>query len=197
LHLLEDRIRRLEEGNSPVSGKQLSEPSGYEIKGNSQKIQESVSHDPELQDAEPVILNSRKSEQVCNSDKKQDRKNKEAENDYKGQKSFSEWGRVLEELKNSGRMKLFSSLAEAPAVLMDEDTVGIILPEEEQFTKSVMAKSENIEAVTYAIKRCTGKTLNVRIIHFGKRNRKTEEKEVPDTVLQFARQKGIKLDIVD
>jgi len=111
--------------------------------------------------------------------------------------SFAEWDSVLNELRSAGKMTLFTSLAGTDAVWIDKNTIGIVIPEEEAFRKRVIEKAENLEAVENAVESSRGQRLNVRIIPAKKNDKNENNADIPDTVLDFVKKNGIKLDIVD
>lgn len=111
--------------------------------------------------------------------------------------SFSEWNRVIDELRSAGRMKVYSGLVGTSAVWIDKDTIGIVISEEEGFRKKVIEKAESMEIIENAIELCSGQRLNVRIVSPEKNNKSKDMENIPETVLDFVKKNGIKLDIVD
>jgi len=110
---------------------------------------------------------------------------------------FSGWDSVINELRSAGRIKIFSILAGTDAVWIGEDTIGIVIPEEEAYRKKVIEKAENMEVIENAVELCSGRRLNVRIISPENKNENKNDTNIPDAVLNFAQKNGIKIDIVD
>ncbi len=113
------------------------------------------------------------------------------------EESFSEWDRVIDELKRAGKMKVYSNLTGTSAVWIDKDTIGIVIPEGEEFRKKAVEKTEDMEAVENAVESSIGRRLNVRIITAKKNEKNENNTDIPDTILNFVKKNGIKLDIVD
>ena len=170
LKLLEDRIRQLEQGITRGGYTAAAVPAGKDHR----------------EAAKPVSIQ----EPVMEMEKPKKKKIQESRN------SFADWNRVVEELKNIGRMKVYSSLVDSTAVWIDEATVGIILPAEDMFRKIVLTKSENLDAIADAIKRCIGQIVQVRLIQSEEEKKHTED-AVPDKIIKFAEKNGLKLDIIE
>jgi len=111
--------------------------------------------------------------------------------------SFSEWNRVIDELRSAGKIRIFSGLAGTNAVWVDKDTIGIVISEEDEYRKKVVEKAENMEAIANAAELCCGQRLNIKIISPGKNDKSKNKTNIPDTVLDFVKKNGIQLDIVD
>lgn len=110
---------------------------------------------------------------------------------------FLEWDNVLSELSSIGRMKLYSSLLDTIAVWVDDNTIGIVLQEEDVFKKRILGEHENIVAIVDSIKRCIGKELKVVVsLKNEKLNTQTDSK-MPEKFLNFVKEKGMRLDIIE
>ena len=72
--------------------------------------------------------------------------------------TYPEWNKVLDDLRSIGRMKILSSLLNATAVSVDENTVGIVLDEGDEYNKRILTRHDNIEVIEGSIKRATGQT---------------------------------------
>lgn len=113
------------------------------------------------------------------------------------EKPFTEWGDVMKKLENNKHMSIFSYLSEARAVWKDENTVWIILPEEDVYQKQILARAENMEMIVRMIRECTGKEHQAELFKAERKEKKEPKAEVPENILQFAARNGLKLDIVD
>ena len=71
----------------------------------------------------------------------------------------------MKELASIGRMKLYSGLIGTTAVWVDDNTIGISLQEEDEFKNRILSEDGNITAIKGAIKRCTGKELQVIVLN--------------------------------
>jgi len=111
--------------------------------------------------------------------------------------SFSEWAIVIDELKSDGKLKAFTSLAGTSAVWIDKNTIGILIPEGEEYRKKAIEKADDMEAVENAVELIIGRRVNVRMISPDKNDKTDNNTNIPDTVLNFVKKNGIELDIVD
>ncbi|NLC63842.1 MAG: DNA polymerase III subunit gamma/tau [Thermoanaerobacterales bacterium] len=116
--------------------------------------------------------------------------------EYKS-KPFIHWDNVLDDIFKNKRVSLYSNLMGTTAIWKDEHTIGIILPEEESFKKTVIARSENIKAIEESIIRSTGQNLLVEVIINDEKEKKNLYEGIPDKIIQFAEKNGLKLDIID
>lgn len=178
IKLLEDRIREIESG--VLSGKIVQEningtPAKEEIKGKKtagqEKARKNTGNNPENNAGHVKGSNGNELN------------------------PFSEWDKVLKDLSSIGRMKLFTGLLGTDAVWVDENTVGIVLPEMDEFKNRILHENENIAALTDAIKRCTGKELRVVVLNNEKEN--NQEIGMAEKFLNFVKNKGLTVDIID
>ncbi len=183
IQLLEERIRHLEDGLSayhanPKAASILPENS---VKEEDKKQSDasadikSVERQKVRERPEPI---KQKEEGILNT-----------------HKPFDKWDCVLDKLKSTGCMKLFSSLIGATAVWVADDVIGIIIEEEDVFKRSVLNKNENLERLSGAVKDCTGRNLAVKTL--SPRREETKDPNIPDAVLAFAKKNGLHLDIVE
>jgi len=173
ISFLEEKIRRLEE--RAVLGR---EPSIEPVKEKS-KV--------EIREAAPA----------SEAEKKRKSRPSNFNEAQKSTNTYDDWSRVLEELKSIGRMKIYTSLVGSTAIRLDDNTVGIIVEKEDTLKRLVLSKSENIEAIAGAIKKCTGCELQVKIVGAEQENAEREREQIPDKVVQFAEKSGVKLEIVE
>ena len=110
---------------------------------------------------------------------------------------YAEWNKVLKELASIGRMKLYSGLIGTTAVWVDDNTIGISLQEEDEFKNRILSEDGNITAIKGAIKRCTGKELQVIVLNNEKKKNEDKDNEIPEKLLNFVKKKGLKLDIIE
>lgn len=181
IKLLEDRIREIEDGilKGTVKNVCFTEAPTAEKEENTEKRTKknektAVSETPVENGVEGSPEKSEKGDNLLNP--------------------FKEWNNIIRELAGIGRMKLFSSLVGTNAVWADDKTISIILPEEDEFKHRVLTENGNIPVIEDTIKRVLGMDVRVVVINDKK---KDADFGVPRKVLDFAKKKGIKLDIVD
>ena len=87
------------------------------------------------------------------------------------------WKNVLDELRQSGKIMLYSNLLKAKPIEINDMTVGISFPEGlNAFGKSILEKAENIIELSKIISMEYGKDMKVRIIEDVESLPKKEEK---------------------
>ncbi len=75
------------------------------------------------------------------------------------------WGKIVGELKETGKVMLYSNLANSNAIELNDMTVGINFPEGlTPFGKSVIGKSENISEISKLVSMEYGKPMQIRLI---------------------------------
>ncbi|HZK26422.1 MAG TPA: DNA polymerase III subunit gamma/tau [Thermoclostridium sp.] len=146
---------------------------------------------------EPIkpIASSRATEPSTDDSQKNDKSRKNTNQDGHGSaNAYKEWNKVLDDLRSIGRMKILSCILNGTAVSVDENTVGIVLDEGDDYSKRILQNHENIEAIKEAIKRSTGKDMNVTVITNMEKTQRNSP-EVPENVLNFAKKRGLELEI--
>ncbi len=174
IKLLEQRIRRLEEGIASGQSPVRATPAAYAAGKTTDAVPPAGEKKPAPQQSKPQIT-------AAAADKT----------------PFAQWGDVMEELRKNKHMAIFSYLSDARAVWKDQNTVWIILPEEEVYQKQILSKTENMDIITRMICSLTGKDLQAELFKADKKEKKEPKTEVPENILQFAAKTGLKLDIVD
>ena len=88
------------------------------------------------------------------------------------------WKDILRELRQNGKIMLYSNLLKSKAIEINDMTVGISFPEGiNAFGKSILEKPENINELSRVISMEYGKDMKVRIIENANSLPKKEEKE--------------------
>lgn len=91
------------------------------------------------------------------------------------------WGKIVGSIKETGKVMLYSNLANSNACELNDMTIGISFPEGlTPFGKSVIAKSENISELTKLISMEYGKPMQIRLIE--STNEKTEDSTIDNIV---------------
>ena len=173
LKLLEQRIRKLEEG-IPAGYSPASPTTAAPIPIKAVNVPSHTSPKPASQQTKP-----RANDAILN------------------QEPFQEWDRVIEQLMKYKHLTIFTYLCEAKAVWKDENTIWIVLMDEDLKQREFLSSAENMEIIVRIVRECTGKDLQVQLFKAGKTEKKGSKTEVPDNIIQFAEKAGLKLDIVD
>lgn len=174
IKLLEQRIRRLEEGIPAMRASAGTVTAAYTAAKAPEASTPAVEKQPAVQYNKPQTT------AVASEDKQ-----------------FTEWDNVMDELKKNRHMTIFSYLSEASAVWKDENTILILLPEEEVYQKQFLSRSENMEIIVRTIRSVTGKDIQAELFKSDKKQKNEPKSEVPENILEFAARSGLKLDIVD
>lgn len=183
IKFLESRIREMEENPPRIAG--TAQKNSGENNENSNKEKKTETQDVKKPKQAAIIP-----ENVGIK--------KTKEKDAPSEK-FAEWDSVLNELKNKGRMAIVANLAETTAIWADNETVEIVIPEEDVYRKRLLSKAENIEIITEAIRNIHGKPLKIKVVNLEPDEKKAdaENEDIPERLVKFAEQKGIKFDVIE
>lgn len=179
IKFLEDRIRSLE------SGVLIERTDNSNLKS----VSETVYAKKELNDTVQVVDSEKATDTA--EEKIPDVKT----TDNAEYNSYSEWGKVLKEISSIGRMKLYGSLLGTSAVWVDENTIGIVLQEEDEFKNRVINENDNNAVIKDAIKRCSGK--EVRVVVLGNEKENKHDSVMPEKFFNFVKKKGLTVDIIE
>lgn len=173
IKLLEDRIRRLEEGLPPAgTGARTTAPAPVQSKK-----------------ADPTPAAAEKKAPVPQV--------APTASAARNEKPFAEWDRVMEAFRKNNQMKMISYLCNAQAFWKDEQTMEIVLPDDQAHMRPILSKAENMEIIVRTVRECTGQELQIQLFRPEKKEKPDPGSQVPEKVLQFAEKNGIKLDIVE
>lgn len=76
--------------------------------------------------------------------------------------AFEEWMDVISQLKENGKIGLYTNLLGTRATKIDDKTVNVIFPKSSgEFGKLFLSKSENLVILKEAIQKVTGKEMNI------------------------------------
>ena len=122
----------------------------------------------------PTVINNSSKNVDNNTEKKQNSTTKSSNynpnlnnliTDKADGKNVECWGKIVGDLKETGKVMLYSNLANSSAVELNDMTVGISFPEGlTPFGKSVVGKSENITEITRLVSMEYGKPMQIRLI---------------------------------
>ena len=105
------------------------------------------------------------------------------------------WKNILNELRQNGKIMLYSNLLKAKAIEINDMTVGISFPEGlNAFGKSILEKPENIIELSKIFSMEYGKDMKVRIIESVDALPKKEEKSELESM---ATNLDIPLNVID
>ena len=107
-------------------------------------------------------------------------------------KKLDSWGKVVADLKQSGKIMLYTNLMNTTATEINDMTVGIVFKNGiTPFGRSILDKPESINELTKVISLEYGKPMQVRYIDAKK------QEEVKDIANEVAKQIGEDINIID
>lgn len=137
----------------------------------------------------PGIINSSAKNVDNSSEKKTNLVNRSSENQNlknllttkTSDISVNNWEKIVKNIKEDGKVMLYSNLANSNAYELNDMTVGISFPEGlTPFGKSVIARSENISEITKLVSMEYGKPMQIRLID--STNNKIEDNPIDNIV---------------
>lgn len=106
------------------------------------------------------------------------------------------WKNILNELRQNGKIMIYSNLLKAKAIELNDMTIGISFPDGiNAFGKSILEKPESITELSRVISMEYGKDMKVRIIENANSLPKKEEKENP--IQDIANELDIPINIIE
>ena len=119
---------------------------------------------------------------------------KKIENTPQG-KGVQNWGKIINSLKQSGKILLYTNLINSNAVEINDMTIGIQFPNGlTPFGKSILEKAENINELSRLISMEYGKEMRVKILDNKSFSTKKEEK---NPIENMANDLDIPINIID
>lgn len=117
-------------------------------------------------------------------------------------KGLDIWADVLNDLKQNGRMALFSYLLDTKAIEIDSRIVGIVFPPERSHFKINVSKSENAEILENYTSKRLGREIRVKCIDSGdiienKEGSSNENDELVEKAHAIAQKLNTPLNIID
>lgn len=116
---------------------------------------------------------------------------------------FRQWPKIMDHLKNMGKMKIHSFLLNAKAILLDENNIGLVFSAKDNFTKTLVSKLEHLELIEEAALKITGHEMKIKCLDeesFNKAPVKAKP-SVNDELVEKARsiadKVGLPLEIID
>ena len=139
-----------------------------------------------------------KPKRVVSEEKSNDVKSKINENDkvsYQG-KIEDSWPKIVNDLKQNGKIVLFSNLMDTKATQLNDMTVGIQFPKGiNAFGKTILEKQENIHELTRLVSIACGKQMNIKYIDTSTSN--VVENSVENDIKNLVNDSDISFNITD
>lgn len=177
---LEERIEKIEKylkSGNVVQRQVTQKPSAYV------KVETNVSAN--IQPKKPTNINRTQTVNQSN----QTLKNKCSNNPEEY------WPQILNELKQNGKIVLYTNLINTRAIEMNDMTVGIEFPRGlTSFGRTILEKQENIKELTNMVSMASGKTMQVKYITNAQENKNQFNRE--ENIQNFANESDIPFNII-
>ncbi|MBO5179188.1 MAG: DNA polymerase III subunit gamma/tau [Clostridia bacterium] len=178
----EEHKNTIDQTPMEVQSVAISEDIENRISNIENKLQRTINAVQKLLNNIQVINNSAKN--VENSqEKKTNNVNRSASNNQNlknllttqtSNVNVDAWPKIVSSIKESGKVMLYSNLANSKAYELNDMTIGISFPDGlTPFGKSVIAMSENLSELTKLVSTQYGKTMQIRLIE--NTNEKSED----------------------
>ncbi|MFZ5987827.1 MAG: DNA polymerase III subunit gamma/tau [Bacillota bacterium] len=115
-------------------------------------------------------------------------------------KGLEVWDNVLKELKNNGRMVLYTNLMETKVIELSSKLIGIVFKTGSSFNKLCVSKAENLEVVESYLSSALGRDIKVKCLddEDAVDNNKAEDKdELIEKAQNIADKLNVTLNIID
>ncbi len=177
---LEERIEKIEKylkSGNVVQRQVTQKPSAYV------KVETNVSAN--IQPKKPTNINRTQTVNQSN----QTLKNKCSNNPEEY------WPQILNELKQNGKIVLYTNLVNTKATQINDMTVGIEFPRGlTSFGRTILEKQENIKELTNMVSMASGKTMQVKYITNAQENKNQFNRE--ENIQNFANESEIPFNII-
>lgn len=157
----------------------------------------SITENPSSEEKSPKIKETSKDVSKKNNSNKKNSLNKKTAGSMKG---LEVWNDVLEEIKNAGRMVLYTHLFGTKIVEIDDRFIGIVLGEGRGIVKVCLNKPENAEIVESHLCKCLGKEVKIKCIDETEvvdNTSKEEKDELIEKAKDIAKKCKVSLNIID
>ncbi|MCX7709440.1 MAG: DNA polymerase III subunit gamma/tau [Clostridia bacterium] len=118
-------------------------------------------------------------------------------------KTLPMWDKVLEELRKSGRMVLFTNLIGSKAIEIDQKIVGIVFENGGSFNKMLVSKAENAEVLESVLGKVLGREVRIKCLDADDARNSTksaqpeEKDEFVEKAQEIAKRINAPLNIID
>ena len=111
-------------------------------------------------------------------------------------KSEEYWPQIVNDLKQSGKIVLYTNLMNTKAVEINDMTVGIEFPNGlTSFGKTVLEKQDNIREISNLVSMACGKEMQIKYIVPEQKNLHKVTNE--ENLQNFAKESGISFNVID
>lgn len=105
------------------------------------------------------------------------------------------WPQILNELKQNGKIVLYTNLVNTKATQINDMTVGIEFPRGlTSFGRTILEKQENVKELTNMVSMASGKTMQVKYITNAQENKNQFNRE--ENIQNFANESDIPFNII-
>ena len=105
------------------------------------------------------------------------------------------WPQILNELKQNGKIVLYTNLVNTKATEINDMTVGIEFPRGlTSFGRTILEKQENVKELTNMVSMASGKTMQVKYITNAQENKNQFNRE--ENIQNFANESDIPFNII-
>jgi len=193
--ILEERIKNIEKnGINAVSAVNEINQAAYERpknedetnKSNKASINKSAENIHQKLDEETVGkgISENKTKDDSGS---ANAKSKLPEEEYKKGEIENKWNDVLDFLRKSGRMVVYSNLIDTKVVENNEELLSIVFGDGRSISKMIISKPENLEIIEKAIEDLLGRKVRLKCI---------DEEDLKDTATETPRQDDLEDEFV-
>ena len=197
---LEERIEKIENylksGKIQVATQSSSTQGTQNLQGAYQTVpMENISGQQIQQNriTQPQIGANRPQSQMANNSRT--RNNTRATTSYSSDLSKS-WPKIVNDLKQNGRIVLYTNLLDTRAEEINDMTVGIKFPKGiTAFGKTILEKQENIKEISTLVSMACGKPMNIKYIPENQNN--TIQHNPQDDIAKLANESDIPFNVIE
>ena len=185
---LEERIERIEKylkSGNVVQRQVTQNPSANTYTNSSAYAKVETNVTANIQPKKPTNINRTQTANQSNQTLKNKCSNKPEE--Y--------WPQILNELKQNGKIVLYTNLVNTKATEINDMTVGIEFPRGlTSFGRTILEKQENIKELTNMVSMASGKTMQIKYITNAQENKNQFNRE--ENIQNFANESDIPFNII-
>ena len=107
------------------------------------------------------------------------------------------WPKIVRDLKQNGKIVLYTNLMQTKAIEVNDMTVGIQFPNGlSAFGKTVLEKQENIREISNLVSMACGKEMQIKYIE-GSNTKANSNMSVEDNIKNFANEADIPFNVIE
>lgn len=114
-----------------------------------------------------------------------------------GETVLDKWDEVLQSLKKSGRMVLYTNLLKARAVVLSENQVGVVFKPEDSMKRTMVSRAENLEVLHSVISGIAGKSMRVKCMEEEEEKMERKPADFVEKVMGYTEKLNIPVNILD